>query len=399
MIVGGGFVKPMDFKPPIIITLSVKKGVPISRPAARPLARGRVTCHAAPLLGTFYSSTLACITSLLNENRMIVDFSDYGVFTEDDEDENTRSSKTATEEVHSKNGAGDNDDRGVSEGTTDDSDDINWSSDEEVVTERGSEVYRNEGTSCHPDADVRDDCLRQEIIQPLPSSTILNNEEPLPCIEPDVKNSEDAATFNQSAPLEVEVAPDFELFSIEQLQSVEVSSPGFLPSLQGQVGGSNSSNSSYSTSEDERTQLRGMIIAIRKDSNLTEHEKRVRIQLLMDKSGTSARASGSLSGTADSKITETIQEPQKATSAFATSSSTTASPYDLSGPLDCPHYDSNCRIVAPCCNKIFGCRVCHDEAVEEQQPVGAVRNHGPLDRYSINQIVCKQCGMLQNSKT
>jgi uncharacterized CHY-type Zn-finger protein len=333
---------------------------------------------------------------------MIVDFSDYGVFTEDDEDENTRSSKTATEEVHSKNDVADNVDHGVSEGTADESDDINWSSDEdgEVVTEIGSEVYRNEGTSCHPDADVRDDCLRQEFIQPLPSSTILDNEEPPPCIEPDVKNSEDAATFNQSAPLEVEVAPDFASYSVEQLQSVEVSSPGFLPSLQGQVGGSSSSNSSYSThGEDERTQLRGMIIAIRKDSNLTEHEKRLRIQLLMDKSGTSARASGSFSAAADSKFPDIIQEPQKATSTFATSSSTAVSPYDLSGPLDCPHYDSKCRIVAPCCNKIFACRVCHDEAVEEQLTVGAVRNHGPLDRYSINQIVCNQCGMLQNSKT
>jgi hypothetical protein len=59
MIVGGGFVKPMDFKPPIIITLSVKKGVPISRPAAR----GRVTCHAAPLLGTY----LLLIYSMHNE--------------------------------------------------------------------------------------------------------------------------------------------------------------------------------------------------------------------------------------------------------------------------------------------------------------------------------------------
>lgn len=330
---------------------------------------------------------------------MIVDFSDYGAFTEDDEDENTNCSRTATEDVNSNNDVEDNVDRGVSEaGTADESDDVNWSSDEDdkATTVRVDEMHRNEESSCHAVTDVRDDYLRQDI-QPRLSSTMLDNGDLLPYIEPDVKNSEEAALVNQSASPEVE-APDFASFPVEQLDASNTS-PESLLSLQGQIGGSNSSSSCSTNSDDDYIQMRRKIIAIRKDANLTEQEKRVRIQLLMDRSGTSARASGSIGDVADPKFPPVQQEPQVTTSPLSTSSITAISPYDVSGPLDCPHYDSKCRIVAPCCQKIFGCRVCHDEAVEEQQSVDVVRNHGPLDRYSINQIVCNQCGTLQSSKT
>ena len=29
--------------------------------------------------------------------------------------------------------------------------------------------------------------------------------------------------------------------------------------------------------------------------------------------------------------------------------------------MNCPHYNRNCSFVAPCCNKIYGCRHCHDD--------------------------------------
>ena len=52
--------------------------------------------------------------------------------------------------------------------------------------------------------------------------------------------------------------------------------------------------------------------------------------------------------------------------------------------ISCVHYERRCNIVAPCCNKIFGCRVCHDEMTP---PPG----HGAMDRFAVREIVCKDC--------
>jgi uncharacterized CHY-type Zn-finger protein len=29
--------------------------------------------------------------------------------------------------------------------------------------------------------------------------------------------------------------------------------------------------------------------------------------------------------------------------------------------ISCTHYNRNCSFISPCCNKIYGCRHCHDE--------------------------------------
>lgn len=49
----------------------------------------------------------------------------------------------------------------------------------------------------------------------------------------------------------------------------------------------------------------------------------------------------------------------------------------------CVHYERNCNIVAPCCGRIFGCRICHDEL----SPPG----HPPMNRFMIREVVCKNC--------
>lgn len=53
----------------------------------------------------------------------------------------------------------------------------------------------------------------------------------------------------------------------------------------------------------------------------------------------------------------------------------------------CVHYERNCNIVAPCCNRVFGCRICHDELSEA--------GHAPLNRFMIREVVCKNCNMRQ----
>ncbi|XP_014769475.1 RING finger and CHY zinc finger domain-containing protein 1 isoform X3 [Octopus bimaculoides] len=52
--------------------------------------------------------------------------------------------------------------------------------------------------------------------------------------------------------------------------------------------------------------------------------------------------------------------------------------------LDCSHYKRDCSLVAPCCNKVYVCRVCHDD----------VEDH-TLDRTTVEKIVCNKCSTKQ----
>lgn len=53
----------------------------------------------------------------------------------------------------------------------------------------------------------------------------------------------------------------------------------------------------------------------------------------------------------------------------------------------CVHYERNCSVVAPCCSRVFGCRVCHDEL--------SPSSHPPMDRFMISEVVCKKCNTRQ----
>ena len=53
----------------------------------------------------------------------------------------------------------------------------------------------------------------------------------------------------------------------------------------------------------------------------------------------------------------------------------------------CVHYERNCNIVAPCCQRVFGCRICHDELSDS--------GHPPMNRFLIQQVVCKNCNTQQ----
>lgn len=53
----------------------------------------------------------------------------------------------------------------------------------------------------------------------------------------------------------------------------------------------------------------------------------------------------------------------------------------------CAHYVRNCRIVAPCCGRVFACRVCHDELSPSSHPL--------MDRFMISEVVCNKCNTRQ----
>lgn len=60
-----------------------------------------------------------------------------------------------------------------------------------------------------------------------------------------------------------------------------------------------------------------------------------------------------------------VQEP-------STSNSLEHCPESIHQPFGCTHYKRNCALVAPCCNKIYTCRLCHDE-----------QEHHKIDRYQV----------------
>jgi RING finger/CHY zinc finger protein 1 len=48
---------------------------------------------------------------------------------------------------------------------------------------------------------------------------------------------------------------------------------------------------------------------------------------------------------------------------------------------NCGHYISGCKIIAKCCDREFGCRICHDFEISEHE----------INRYEIEEIVCNDC--------
>jgi RING finger/CHY zinc finger protein 1 len=72
--------------------------------------------------------------------------------------------------------------------------------------------------------------------------------------------------------------------------------------------------------------------------------------------------------------------------------------------ISCPHYNRNCSFIAPCCNKIYGCRHCHDDIeaniienniIDHNEIKNKPKSH-MLDRTSIKEIVCNLCETKQN---
>ncbi|KAL7098679.1 hypothetical protein ACP275_09G033300 [Erythranthe tilingii] len=50
----------------------------------------------------------------------------------------------------------------------------------------------------------------------------------------------------------------------------------------------------------------------------------------------------------------------------------------------CSHYKRNCKLVAPCCNKLYTCIRCHDELTDHS-----------VDRKAITKMMCMKCMVIQ----
>ena len=55
------------------------------------------------------------------------------------------------------------------------------------------------------------------------------------------------------------------------------------------------------------------------------------------------------------------------------------------GLLGCPHYRRRCAVVAPCCERTYTCRECHDEAEADHD----------LDSKLVETMLCMECNCRQ----
>jgi hypothetical protein len=52
--------------------------------------------------------------------------------------------------------------------------------------------------------------------------------------------------------------------------------------------------------------------------------------------------------------------------------------------LGCKHYQQKCRLLAPCCQRWYTCRLCHDADADHE-----------VDRYAYTTMCCMLCGTVQ----
>jgi hypothetical protein len=162
---------------------------------------------------------------------------------------------------------------------------------------------------------------------------------------------------------------------------------------------------SVDTDENQKRR-RHSIQAILKDTTRTPIERRRSIQLLMD--GRTLSMDSATSGGSGAETTTTHDPMLQEGGAIRTASQT----LEQSRP-PCTHYKRNCSIVSPCCGRVFGCRLCHDEALEMSVPPMSVEFMNPeaataagtwntdhkIDRFAIQEVICRLCFTRQSSKT
>ena len=129
--------------------------------------------------------------------------------------------------------------------------------------------------------------------------------------------------------------------------------------------------------EDAALVRRRAIQAIMRDTSLSEADKRMQIQNLMSGGRTSVAAPSA----------PLLPHQRQGMDAAAVGSSGNSSDAAGASTMDtntaCVHYERNCNIIAPCCQRIYGCRICHDELSEHTHP--------DMNRFMVREVVCKNC--------
>ncbi|KAJ4832104.1 hypothetical protein Tsubulata_028051 [Turnera subulata] len=58
----------------------------------------------------------------------------------------------------------------------------------------------------------------------------------------------------------------------------------------------------------------------------------------------------------------------------------------------CEHYRRRCKIRAPCCNQVFPCRHCHNEATSS---LSNAKDRHEIVRHEVTQVICSLCNTEQ----
>ncbi|KAH0822297.1 hypothetical protein GEV33_000494 [Tenebrio molitor] len=56
----------------------------------------------------------------------------------------------------------------------------------------------------------------------------------------------------------------------------------------------------------------------------------------------------------------------------------------MAAEFGCSHYIRKCKLVTPCCDKVYICRCCHDENEEHT-----------VNRRAVTELICACCGLRQ----
>ena len=99
---------------------------------------------------------------------------------------------------------------------------------------------------------------------------------------------------------------------------------------------------------DKASELRRKMREIQANPNLTPKQKALLQQQLLRPSASSSKP--------ESSICSKEEALKSATVSYWTDGET----------LGCAHYPKGCQIFAPCCGKIYPCRLCHDEGEEHK---------------------------------
>jgi len=137
--------------------------------------------------------------------------------------------------------------------------------------------------------------------------------------------------------------------------------------------------SSTMPEEQETTQARRRAIrSIMADRSVSERDRSLRIQQLMD---------GSNPNAIRNQLQQEQQNELQQAAANGQISQNNMQAMQLAvatgGAIPCVHYERKCNLFAPCCGKVYGCRVCHDELTNAM--------HGQMDRFMVREIICKEC--------
>lgn len=137
-------------------------------------------------------------------------------------------------------------------------------------------------------------------------------------------------------------------------------------------------------------------VEIVKSSTMSEEEKATVLNALQNiRTGTDVQSTpptGEDTSRSSSDGSDEISSPlktRKLSDSITSQSNETKSEQKL--PLGnqtygCAHYSRGCKLVSPCCGKIYSCRHCHDEAEDHS-----------LDRYAISSVICCACELQQPS--